>query len=492
MCDCLKLTYKLTGEDAVTVEATTSGSLNGYNIWEVIINGTPYFVWHDASDNWCISPTSGSLVGLIATVKETTDECPLYEAPVWIVDGDVFEKFKTEEGLCGDKCHCINVIYQNDKMDDSAEFELIEEGQYNAHNYYTFTINGIDYVIWFDSGSLTWVLSRGFIPGAGAIDAYMENDSLCPFARDGKEWQYVEERPVILFDIIPCGKCRKKEDRIYREYKSIKLPVIFQEEDRGFFRCCCPFLVLASNTSDSWKNDITSAWIKLSDPSDTVTAILKKGCCSDAIYQPTAIEFINEPNAFYWTIPWKEVLASDGVGCYKIVISYNIAGIEQEFTWGVYDLKAYSIENALTTARVRAIFDSYQEIEAINFTGSQVEDTIRFFGFIGNRQPNTEIDNIIYQNREMKKVVRENLNSYEILTDPTCEEHIRKLTDLYLLSENQLFISDYNAHNHSYRYQDIPVIVENSPEITYFELSRAAALKCVVGDKFKNKRSFYK
>ena len=490
MCDCIKLTYKLSGQDPVTVEAAASGTLNGYNIWEVVVDGTTYFIWHDASDNWYVTKAAGSLTGMIAFIKETTDECPFYENPVWIVDGDVFEQFKTEEGLCGDKCHCINIVYQNDKMDDEVEFETIEQGFYNAHNYYIFSINNIDYVIWYDTTSGAWILSRGLIPGAGVVSAYMESENQCPFPYNGSEW--ITVAPVSIFDISPCGKCRKKEDRIFREYKSIKLPVIFEEEDRGFFRCCCPFLVLASNTADSWKNDVESAWMKLSDPSDTVTAVLKKGCCTDAIFQPVAVPFVNEPNAFYWKFPWKEILASDGPGCYKIVISYNIAGIEQEFTWGVYDLKAYSIEAALTTARVRAIFDSYQEIEGIDFTGSQVESSIRFYGFIGNRQPNTEIDNIIYQNREMKKVIRENLNSYEILTDPTCEEHIKKLTDLYLLSENQLFISDYNAHNHSYRYQDIPVIVENSPEITYFELARAAALKCVVGDKFKNKRSFYK
>jgi hypothetical protein len=61
-----------------------------------------------------------------------------------------------------------------------------------------------------------------------------------------------------------------------------------------------------------------------------------------------------------------------------------------------------------------------------------------------------------------------------------------------LLSENELFISDYNAHNHSYRYQDLPVIVTESPEIEYYDFSREAKLTCIVGDKFKNKRSYYK
>ncbi len=92
----------------------------------------------------------------------------------------------------------------------------------------------------------------------------------------------------------------------------------------------------------------------------------------------------------------------------------------------------------------------------------------------------------------MKSVIRENLNSYEIKTDPLKEEFTTKLTDLYLLSENELFISDYNAHNHSYKINDLPVIVEESPEINYFDYARDASLTCKVGDKFKNKRTYYK
>lgn len=230
--------------------------------------------------------------------------------------------------------------------------------------------------------------------------------------------------------------------------------------------------------------------MKLSDQADQVTFTLKKnGVVTN--YVPTPVEFINEPNAYYITVDWGDVLASDGIGCYTIEIGYNISGIIQEFTWGIYNLRAYSIENALKTARIRAIFNSYHEIEQIDFTGSQVEDTIRFYGFIGNRQPNTEIDNLIYQNREMKTVIREHLNTYEITTDPLCDEIIRKISDLFLLSENDLFIADYNAHNHTYQINDLPVIVEESPEIEYYQFSRDAKLTCIVGDKFKNKRTYF-
>ena len=91
----------------------------------------------------------------------------------------------------------------------------------------------------------------------------------------------------------------------------------------------------------------------------------------------------------------------------------------------------------------------------------------------------------------MKRVLRENLNSYEIITDPLDECQLLPLIDLYLLSENELFISDYNAHNFSYRFNDLPVILEESAEIEYFDFSRKAKLTAKVGDKFKNKRTFF-
>lgn len=288
--------------------------------------------------------------------------------------------------------------------------------------------------------------------------------------------------------------CVNHEDRHEQEFKSIKLPKPFTEQNRGWKDCCVcsPMLTLASLTdSESWKNDVTSAWIKLSDPTDVVSFQLYKNNVLTT-YTPTLVSFPNESDAYYTTIQWKDVLASDGIGCFELRVSYDISGVTGNYVWGSYNLREYSIQNALKTARIRVKFNLQQEIEGINFTNANVEDCIRFNGFIGERQPNTEIDNLIYQNREVKTVVRENLNKYTITTDPSEECLITKLTDLYLLSENEMFISDYNAHNHSYKYLDLPVIVEESPEIDYLDiLQRKAKLTCVVGDRRKNKRTFY-
>ena len=235
---------------------------------------------------------------------------------------------------------------------------------------------------------------------------------------------------------------------------------------------------------------MTSAWIKLSDPSDSVTfKLTKNGVVTN--YIPTPQPFPNEPNAWFTTIPWKSVLGDDGVGCYQLELEYNISGITGTLVWGQYKLKQYTIENALKTARVRVKFNGKQIVDGIDFTGSNVESSLRFYGYIGNRQPNTEIDNLMYSDRQMKRVIRENLNQYEIITDPSMECIITPLVDLFLLSENEMWISDYNAHNHSYKYLDLPVIVEESAKVEYKDFSRLAVLKCIVSDKFKNARTFY-
>lgn len=281
------------------------------------------------------------------------------------------------------------------------------------------------------------------------------------------------------------------QERIFRKYDAIQLPQVFIEEGRGFKVCCDPLLVLAGG-AETWQNDISSAWIKVSDPSDSFEFILEKDGEPVTVYSLTVEDFPNEPNAHYVTIDWADVLSQEGAGCYELKITYDISGILGDFTWAKYTLLPWSTQNALKTARIRVRFNLNQEIEGINFTGANVEDSFRFWGFIGDRQVNTEIDNLIYQDRTSKTVVRENLDTYVISTDPLLDCFISRLTDLYLLSENEMWISDYNAHNHSYKINDIPVIVEEAPEIDYLDRwQRRAVLTCTVGIRTKNKRTHY-
>lgn len=287
----------------------------------------------------------------------------------------------------------------------------------------------------------------------------------------------------------PIGPC-KNEDRILKRYDVVTLPNDNIEDDRGNPDCCCEQLVLGSQSSNSWENDITPAWIKV-DASGSATIVLKKEG-ETTIYPLAILPIVREANAYYAEINWGDVLTSDGAGCYTIEIEYNIAGIVGSVLWGNYVLMPYSIQNAMYTARVRAVFNSYFYKDNIDFTDTNMQGTLRFNGMIGKRQPNTEIDNIIYGTREMKSVKRENLNVYEIATDPLDECIIKPLVELYLLNENELFVSDYNYHNHSYLYNDLPVILEESADITYYDWSRKASLVAKVGDKVKNNINNFK
>ena len=483
MCNCIQITYQFTPEsEIITIDVDAVGTYNGYNYFIWTIGATTYTMWHDAADNWNV--TSDGLGGsvLICSMKSTYSPCPIGAIPVWIV-GEFFNVFTTE--LCPPielKCDCgITVTLNNPHLNT---WDVTAIGTINGRPYYEFTFIATVYEFRLYWDGLQWVIKNTI---DDVIFWSLDYNATCPI---GVDWvNLIDNDWTAETTGVKCG-CKPSEDRAQFHFQSIKFPPIFVEQNRGLKDCCCEQIVLAGGGTESWKNDKSSAWIKLSSFDDSVSFKLTK-CGVVTNYEPTPIAFVNEPNAYYTTINWADVLLSDGVGNYQLEIGFMISGVSGVFTWAEYNLQQYTIQNALTTARVRAIFNGYHEIEGINFTGSNVESTHRFHGFIGNRQPNTEIDNIIYNNREMKRVIRENLNDYEIITDAENECIIQPLVDLYLLSENELYISDYNAHNHSYRYLDLPVIVSESPSIEYKTLSRKAVLTCKVADKLKNKRTYY-
>jgi hypothetical protein len=384
-------------------------------------------------------------------------------------------------------CDCIRISITLDEV--TTSYDLTFVGTYDGRNYWEFIYGSTTYYIYYNSTFNLWIIGDAF----GIVDpaqywASLPGDLRCP----ADDWLINPEHSLnnaqIFSEIIDCNLCGR-EDRMFWKFDSIKIPKDFSEPDRGLDECCCEWLVLGSSGS-SWENDKTSAWIKLSSGLDSSTfTLLKNG--NPTAYVPTSLPLPQEPNGFYCTINWYDVLLSDGAGCYSLVIQFNISGILGTLNWGNYKLKPYTVNNAKGTARIRAIFNGRQEAEQINFTGADVVSDIRFNGFIGKRQPNMEIDNIIYGNREMKRVIRENLYSYEIGTDPLQECFIRPMIETYLLSENELYISDYNVGNHSYRYTDLAVIVQESPEIEYYDFSRLAKLTCKVGDKFKTQRTYY-
>jgi hypothetical protein len=475
--------------ESTTIESTSTGTYNGENFYQWNHLGVDYFLYYNSfgTGQWEVSVGGlGFPAFPVATFwKDSTPPCPpLGSIPFW--GAGTFDVFTTMECLpIEDSCDCginFSVTYNFNPY----LFQIQVTGTMNGRNKYEWTGDigfGLENFIVYWDGS-KWIF-EGNISGQLAS---LDYNSTCPFSSDLHIWMTFLKFLRITTQAIECRSCGL-EDRIFRNYDSIKLPQSFVEKDRGLTECCCVQLVLGSN-GESWENDLTSFWIKLSDNVDSASFDILD-CEGNVIDSFETNSFPNEPNGYYATCDWGQILSIYGPGEYSLAITYSISGVSGTLLWGDYKLLPYTIQNALKTARVRSIFNGKQMIDGIDFTNSNVESTHRFYGYIGNRQPNMEIDNIIYDNREMKRVIRENLNDYEIITDPEDECILRPLLELFLISENELFISDYNAHNHSYRYLDLPVIVSESPAVEYKDFSRKAVLKCKVADKFKNSRTFY-
>lgn len=274
----------------------------------------------------------------------------------------------------------------------------------------------------------------------------------------------------------------------------IKFPTGFAEEDRGLKGCCdCKQLVLAHPTeTETWKNDLTGAYVKTADPADSVTFTMEDSTGAVITNFGTTAVFPNDTLAKGFIYDWQQILNSEGVGCFTINVNFTISGIVGGYEFGMYDLKQFSVTTARGTARIRSKFNTYYQKDLVDFTNSNFEDTVRFNGFFGNRQPKTEINNLIGVSRKIEKATRENLNEYTLQTDPVSICISRQLVDFHFLNEDECFISDHNQSNHDYLLLDKPVSFKNSSEIDYKPGSRVASIEAVFGDRALLDKNYYR
>jgi hypothetical protein len=255
--------------------------------------------------------------------------------------------------------------------------------------------------------------------------------------------------------------------------------------------CCDTVFKVFANLDDTsaYKNDITSAWY-LFEGGDVEFKLYLKDGETLANSQPTVSTFANQSNAKYGVVNWSDVLDLDGAGCYVLKVEYTGGMVDNTVVWGTYELAEWTTDNVDGYVNIRSNFNSNQSIEGINFTGSNLTDSLNVLGFFGNRDPKTEVDNVIYNTRLNVKVTRENLNEYTLTTNPVSRLFTRKLLDLHLLSENDCYITDNNAFNHEqYVYKRVIVLEVPSPE--YYQFSKYAKITAKFGDKINNTRSFY-
>ena len=275
----------------------------------------------------------------------------------------------------------------------------------------------------------------------------------------------------------------------------MRLPAGLVEDDRGSKcgKCCKDQLVLADESSSDYdKNDFTGVYLKKGASADVIAFTMER--CDETIVSNQGIDgvFPNDDLATGYIFSWKEVLSTHGVGKYKIKVDFTISGIVGGFTMGSYELKKFSRENVKDTVRIYSEFNSYYQKDNIDFTDSNFKDTVRFNGFFGNREPETQINNLISKGRKVLKVTRENLNKYTLLTDPINVCMTKQILDKHFVNEDVIRISDYNRFNHDFSIIDKDVVLTDTPEIEYINLDRKAKIIAIFGDRKLEDKSYYR
>lgn len=247
-----------------------------------------------------------------------------------------------------------------------------------------------------------------------------------------------------------------------KEFKKIKLPIPFLEEDRGLKRCGTPMLALASQTdSDKYKNDIKGIALVC----DSLAVKLEK---SDGTVIPAlgqVINFPNSPDAKGFIIDWRQHLSD--IDCYKVIVEFSIAGFSGSYYHGAYNLRHWTLDLAMNTVQVYAKYNDFSREENIDYSSSDFFDSVRFLGTFGKMQPNYTTTNITYHNRQRKKVRRESSRVYQLVSSYLLNCLTYDL-EKQLLRGNDIWITEHNPFAHN-QYREHPVIVdaENSPSFEY-------------------------
>ncbi len=202
--------------------------------------------------------------------------------------------------------------------------------------------------------------------------------------------------------------------------------------------------------------------------------------------------FPNDDLAVGYIYNWKEILNTHGAGKYTINVVFTIAGIPGGFVVGSYDLKKFTSDSSQDTVRIYSEFNSYYQKDDIDFTNSNFKDSVRFNGFFGNREPETEINNLIDKGRRLVKVTRENVNRYTLSTDPLEIGMTNQLLDKHFINEDIIKISDYNRFNHNFDIFDQDVELVDTPKMEPIEFDRRSKITATFGDRVLDDKSYYR
>ena len=263
--------------------------------------------------------------------------------------------------------------------------------------------------------------------------------------------------------------------------------------NRGFKECCYTQLALADLTDIApYKNDYTGTYFKRPTPNSTVLFFLVDSLANDyALIDSTYGRFQDfggvSPDLSFYEVQWRKVLSLLGEGAYFIRQDVSIAGITISYASNTYTLKAFSIDRADKTARIDCVMNGLLVDENVDFKGTNFKTSLRISGFFGNNQPDIEQDNVFRRDYYSEQISISVNNKY-ILQGLKLPDCITSEIFNFIIKGNDLFCSDYNKVNHSYRYEVVPVELDNIDSIKYHQFDRNINFNLTFTDRFKNKR----
>ena len=264
--------------------------------------------------------------------------------------------------------------------------------------------------------------------------------------------------------------------------------------DRGFSKCCYLNLVLADLTdADPYHNDFTGSWYKRQLPNTTVDFKLVDvdAAIDYALNSSTYGTFQDfggvQDDLTYYIVDWRKVLSLLGEGNYQIKQELTIAGIAIDIFSDTYTLKNFSIEIADKTVRIDSIMDGKLIAKDADFKNSGYKTSMRLRGFFGRAEYSYEQDNLAKRDYSYMQNTMSSKREYKFqgLQLPEC------ITDElfnFMLFGAELFISDYNGNNHSYKYELVPVKLEGNAGTEFFVTDRGVNVNLTFSDRTENDR----
>lgn len=272
----------------------------------------------------------------------------------------------------------------------------------------------------------------------------------------------------------------------------IRLPNIL-EPDRNFKECGFCNIVFADMVDNvGYKNDFYAVYFQKQTNIDNCMFELISGSNTYALDTNLYGQFwdfgdvLGNPNLTAYRVDWKNVLRTLGEGTYSIKKTISVAGISYIEFSNTFTLTKYSENTANGTVRFDAYFKGKFVHLGVDFKELNIGSSIRVKGFFGNRTPTYEQDNIVCGNYRSEQIKMSQNNEYnlELAILPECITE--QLFDFFIFA-NDLYINDYNAANHSYKYLNYPIEYSGIKEIDYPIISRGAKISLTFADRIKNK-----